>query len=53
LGLVQDSAGANSQGAGTSEETDKSAPASSDGAKASPSSAATGRLEGQVVLVLE
>jgi len=46
LGLVQDSAGANSQGAGTSEETDKFAPASSDGVKASLSSAATGEAGG-------
>jgi len=36
----------NSQGAGTSEETDKSAPASSDGVKASPSSATTGEAGG-------
>ena len=46
LGLVQNSAGTNSQGAVTSGEAEKSAPASSDGVKASLSSAATGEAGG-------
>ena len=46
LGLVQNSAATNSQGAGTSREAEKSAPASSDGARASPSTAAMGEAGG-------
>jgi hypothetical protein len=46
LGLVQDSAGAKSQGVGTSGDAEQSAPASSDGARASPPSAATGETGG-------
>jgi len=44
--VIKDSTGADTQGVGTSGEAEKSAPASSDGARASPSTAAMGEAGG-------